>query len=500
MSEPSAWSLLPLPGAVAAANYLTGPLAKQYRLIVDILQAQRSMTLTGVGFDELAQLIRERLSEQSAAGLLDGLLDELALESRMKQLVEWGTCTSWQDRAETQDDFLRNRHRYQLSDAGYRLHDAVQALEAELGATSTAVLLAPITLRERLDAAVAALDADELAVAGREFAQVQTSLQAMSDAATQWQNRLASALGGSPSEEKVTRLLETVLTYAEMWGAGVDAWSEPIAAHLPRLRQLSETQWRAMALSRVGSGASSSVIEDAIAEMTADVETLAAWFSGPQPQSRKLRQQIRDTVVPVLRSHRALLAVGGTVSRKADLLRLASAIESASTEDEAWQIWCAATGLYSARHVSDTTPEVTNPQRVSVWEADPVPISRRLRTQAARSLLGRPPNIVDRTAARARARLQSERDRIDLEQAASRLAQRSGTALSQWGPLGAAETDLFLELVAASRRFGASPAPTEATTPDGRWTLRLNSRPGSAVLTTPEGRLVLPDADVEFIT
>ena len=37
MQELTPWQLLPLPGATPAASYLTGPLAKQYRLIVDIL-------------------------------------------------------------------------------------------------------------------------------------------------------------------------------------------------------------------------------------------------------------------------------------------------------------------------------------------------------------------------------------------------------------------------------------------------------------------------------
>lgn len=61
--SPSAWALLPLPGQSTAAAYLTGPLAKQYRLIVDILDDERHVSLTGVGFDELSVLIRRRLPD-----------------------------------------------------------------------------------------------------------------------------------------------------------------------------------------------------------------------------------------------------------------------------------------------------------------------------------------------------------------------------------------------------------------------------------------------------
>ena len=105
--SPSAWALLPLPGQSTAASYLTGPLAKQYRLIVDILDDERHVSLTGVGFDDLSALIRRRLPDERAADLMA----EFSLEARMRQLVEWGTCESWQDHAETQQDFLRHRYR-----------------------------------------------------------------------------------------------------------------------------------------------------------------------------------------------------------------------------------------------------------------------------------------------------------------------------------------------------------------------------------------------------
>ena len=494
MTEPTAWALVPLPDAVTPANYLVGGLAKQYRLIVDILQHQRESTLTGVGFDELQMLIAERLPADDAAALLD----DLALKSRMEQLVQWGTCSAWQDRAETQEDFLRNRHRYQLSDAGYQLNAAVHTIEAELGVTSTAVLLAPITLRDRLEATVAALDASDAVAASREYAQVQTTVQAMSEAATSWQNGLAVALGGPPSEEKVTRLLDTILTYADMWGAGVDAWSGPIATQLPLLGKATEAQWRAMALARLGTSAAETLIAAAAEEMRGDLDVLAAWFTGAKPQATRLRRQIRDAVVPVLKGHRALLAIGGTVSRKADLLRLADALEAADTDEDAWRLWCHATGLHSARHVTDLAPEMTRGHHLSTWEADPVPIARRLRTQGLRSTGGRAPNIVDRRAARAEARRRAQREQANLERAAASLASRSGTPLSAWAPLNADEADVLLHLLTEARRYRPGGQSLEASSADGRWLLRLNPREGSAVLNLPDGRLVVPDADVEF--
>ncbi len=494
--ELSAWTLTSLPGAVSAASYLIGNNAKQYRLLVDILHDQRNVTLTGVGFDTLRQLVADRLPAESA----DRLLDELSLEARLQQLVDWGTCTSWQDRAETQEDFLRNRRRYQLSDAGYQLNAAVRTLEADEATTSTAVLLAPLTVLNGLTATIEALRTNDTKRAGEEFSQVQTTVHAMSDAATQWQTRLAVALGGSPTEEKTTRVLETILTYTGVWGDEVDAWSQPIAEHLLKLREIDDAHWRTMAGARLGANASEALLDDGVRELKADVEVLADWFAGPEPQSRRLRRQIRNAVAPVLRGHRALLAIGGTVSRKADLLRLADAVESAPDEASAWQIWCAATGLYSARHVCDSAPEITQGARTPIWDADPVPISRRLRSQGVRSLGGRAPGIVDRRAARLRARRAADLARADLDRAARRLAQRSGTALSQWAPLSPAEAELFLDLVSDARGFHTGDQPLEAHSADGRWTLRLYPLEGSAVISVPQGRLVLPDARVEVIS
>ncbi len=492
--SPSAWALLPLPGQSTAASYLTGPLAKQYRLIVDILDDERHVSLTGVGFDDLSALIRRRLPDERAADLMA----EFSLEARMRQLVEWGTCESWQDHAETQQDFLRHRYRYQLTEAGSAFNAAVRKVEAELGPSSTAVLLAPASLTERLNATLAAITAGDPAGASKEFAQAQTTLDAMGTAAAEWQSRLAAALGGSPTEQKIQRLLETILAYVEAWGSGVDAWTDELLAALPRLGEIADDTWRAMALARLGADASDGALASTVAEMCAAVATVHTWFAGAEPQAKRLRRQIRDAVTPVLRSHRTLLAVGGTVSRKADLLRLASAIDEAPDGLEAWRLWCTGTGLYPARHFTLTTPEVSNGPRISVWEAPPVVISRRLRQQAARSLAGRPAQIVDNAAARVEARRLALREQADLERAAASLTARSGTHLSQWGSLTAMESALLLDLISAARNQKAPDGSCSGVSADGRWRLVLSPRLGSAVLNTPEGRLVLPDALVEF--
>lgn len=492
------WLFLGLPGAVPAASFLTSPHAHQYRLIVDILAVRQTQSLTGVGHDELTVLLRERLPDAGVPA--EVLLASLNLDERLAQLATWGTCEAWQERAHTEADFLRNRYRYQLTEVGAELHRTAQRLEAEMGAGSTAALMAPGSLAERLEATIAALSSHDAAAASVAYSQVQTTLENMAASASSWQSKLAAALGGAPDESRVNRLLETILAYVEAWGSGIDAYSARIVAALPTLGGWDDDTWRALALARVQAAAPEHTVAAAVAELRAMVDTLETWFAGPDPQSQRLRRQMRDAVAPVLRSHRTLLAVGGTVSRRAELLRLARALEDATDAAAAWQLWASATGLFSARHLRLEAPAIERASQTSTWDAPPAAVSRRLRQQGHRSMTGRTSRIPDMAVARAEARRQAARERVDLDAAERAIAVRSGTRLADWAPLDATQADLFLRLVASARDQRAPDGTLTGLSADGRWRLTLTpvDPPGYAVLRTPDGRLVLPDALVEI--
>ncbi len=494
----SGWDLLGLPGQIQSASFLTAPLAQQYRLIVDTLARQQSVSLTGVRHDELLALVAERLPEHSAPELLD----DLNLDARLDSLVGWGTVESWQDRAETEADFLRNRSRYQLTEVGAFLHRMAQDLEADIGAGSTAALMAPGSLLDRLDAMLAALDRGDTVGASTEYAQVETTLAAMSTSAATWQSKLAAALGGPPEEARIVRLLETILAYVEAWGSGVDAYTGGIAAAVGQLDTLPADVWRAMALARVQTTAPDEAVDAATAGMQQAVGVLRQWFCGPVPQTQRLRRQMRDAIAPVLRSHRTLLAVGGTVSRKADLVRLAHAVEDAPDAGQAALIWASATSLYAARHLRVPAPEPDRPAQTSVWDAPPAEVSRRLRLQGQRSLTGRAARMPDTSDARAEARRRAVAERADLARAEATLAERSGTPLSAWEPLDDTQAELFLALLADARDNPAEDGSLTGMSADGRWRLRLvpTDPPRAATLRLPQGRLVLADARVEIIS
>lgn len=495
-SSLSHWDVLGLPGQIQSASFLTVPLAHQYRLIVDVLAERQSVSLTGVPHDELAALVRSRLPARSAAELMD----DLNLDTRLASLEGWGTVESWQDRAETEADFLRNRSRYQLTEAGAFLHRMVEQMESDVGAGSTAALMAPGSLADRLTATLAAIEAGDFVAASTEYAQVETTLASMSGAAASWQSKLAAVLGGPPEEARITRLLETILAYVEAWGSGVDAYSSLIADAVPRLAAQPAEVWRRLALARVQTSAPAEAVDEAVAELTQVLQTLEHWFCAQTPQAQRLRRQMRDAISPVLRSHRTLLAVGGTVSRKADLVRLAHAIEAAPDAAQAWQLWTSATSLFAARHLRVRSADPDRPLQTSVWDAAPAAVSSRLRAQGQRSLLGAAPRMVDTSAARAAARALAARDRADLARAEAALAERSGTELSSWGPLTSIETRLFLDLLSSARNARQPDGSLVGVSPDGRWRLRIRpSTPArTAILHTPDGRLALADARVEI--
>lgn len=525
-TTPADWAIAGFPGEIKAAAYLVGELAAQYRVIVDILDEQREFTLTGVGHDELNALLQERLPHE--------LYAQIDLDARMNQLVQWGTCNRIQDEAQTQADFLRNRYRYQLSTLGYEINQATKRATAQVDDASTSATVAPENIVNILQEVIAALRSEQVEDAANKLAIVHDILKNMREAANIWQSRLAASLSEPPSEENVRQRLSTILAYADKWGVGVDAYSEAIAELLPFFEQLPDSEWRRLALTRQGSQASEEHIAADTEQIRKIIEVLAYWFTGTQSQSSCLRRQIRDAVTPMLQGQRALLSVGGVISRKNDILRLATAIEQSVDDRQAWEIWSSATGLFTTRHVADRTPESDDPYHESVWETAPVQINQRLRKRGPRTLQGRAPGMPDRTQARQAALEYARIRQLRTEQAIAKLRARSGTTLDSWEELGQTETEILLDMLSQAQASAwppvcavppsespadSSPEPLPESLPagasspespgrdtmqalsaDGKWRLEFSPVSGPvAVIHTPEGRLVIPNYRVEFV-
>lgn len=492
------WELAGFPGRLDVAAYLSADQhAAQYRVIVDALLDAQEQSLTGVSRDELQATVKERMRAATNQATAERLTrpDVFDVDARMKTLHGWGVVTRWQDKAKTEADFVRTRDRFQLTPEAADLHRWLRRTIDDDAVATSAAAFAPAVIADRLDETLLALVDDDVQAAAQAWAQVRTTLKDMADAAGIWQSRMASALAGAPDEAKMQRLRETLMAYVNVWGAGIDTYSPRIRDAVGRLVHVSAEQWRALALAGLDVEAAEETVRAVMRAHLDTVETLRAWFRERGGQAHGLRRQVRDAVIPLLRGSRALLATGGKVTRRAELLRIAAAVENAGSDDEAWRRWCAATGLWSARHLPGCPPEPAgSPARTSFWDAPPVPIDVTLRKRGARATRGRPVQVPDRRRARAEARRQAERERAEAEAAERTLLARSGVRMADWTPVERrVEAELVWELLTAVMRARPDDVGARiAYSRDGRFKVVAFAAPQerrSALVTMPDGTL-----------
>lgn len=498
------WALAGLPGGLTLASYLTASpeTVSQYRLIVDTLLDQQDQSLTGIAHDDLAHQLHIRLAHAATPATATRLLADLNLKSRMTQLLLWGVIDTWDERPVRDEDFLRNSNRYQLTPLAAQLHRAVRRLGDDDTDRSVAATFAPQVLRAQLDLMVASLDTNPETVAAA-WSVITSTLEAMAQAAAGWQARLAGALAGAPDATKVTTLQETLRRYVDMWGAGVDTHSATIATNAAALRTADRESWRIVALYIAGADARDDDIDTHLNRYDQTLATVEGWFSGPTSQARRLRTQMRDAIAPMVRGQRTLAAVGGHVSRRAELLSLAGALQAAPDDTTAWDLWCTATGLFSTRHLGTASPQPAPGATVSFWDAAPAPVEARLRRHGARALTGRPARIADRSAGKAAARAAAAAANRRTLVTHAAIQARSGQLLSQWSDITDDETDTLLLLLATLASAGPVSQPRSTRTGDGHWHLRAEPVPPGtppAVIHTPRGRLVHPDLRLTITT
>lgn len=502
-SEIDTWALAGLPGRIKFASYLTGRNSAPYRLIVDVLLEAQGRSLTGVARSELPRLLLAYATEHYGEGAARSLLHEdiFDLDQRMTQLAKWDTVESWQDRAEREADFLRNRERYQLTQPAAELHRFIIDQERSQSEASTSALLGPTLITSHLEDFHEAVANQDHSGADTAWAQVQVTLADMQRAAHRWQSAMAQGLSGTPTADKIASLTTLLRNYVEVWGASVDMHTPSIAALTARAAENDRELWRALALHRVGAAAPDEVLASTTCELMDVLETLSTWFCGTDNEARRLRRQVRDAVPDLLRSHRTLLAVGGAVSRRADVLALAGKLERADSDHQAWQLWQRATGLFSPVHLALPVPETTASSRTSFWEASPAIVDRRLRAKAHRALSGTAGKIPDLSQARAVARQAEAKARRELAHAEEGILQRAGKPLSEWGELTEAESSLLWELLSTARSGTRHEDGTRSgTTVDGGWAVRMiPAQAGipSATVALPDGVLVLEDVTLE---
>jgi uncharacterized protein (TIGR02677 family) len=483
-----------LPGQELVPAYLVSRFAAQYRVIVEVLLEAQDTSLTGLSFDEVAVGVRGYLVERLSAPTADNLRadDAFSLDARLDRLVKWGVLTRWQDPARTGEDFLRRRDRYQLTPAAARLHAFwTQELASEEDSAAD-LTLAPRAIHDRLRVFATAVGARDYVAAAAEFQQVIGLHHGMAVSARTWQRSLAHALSGGPDPDKQDVLWRTLRAYVGMWGEQVDVHTPRIAALIEELTPtLTESVWRACVRSALAEDAPDGVIDFQAARWTQTWTALTGWFSSAEGQAGRLRRQLRDLVAPWARNMHILMDTGGVVTRRAELLRLARAIERAPDDEAAWRVWDTAVGVFSARHL--LLPADAADDNAQSWADGPAaPVTARFREHGQKATVGVRAKKLDYSAGRAAARRTRAATAAARAEAEASLRGRSGTQLAGWPELSEPELDLLVELLGVARKSPGQLARV-GITGDGRWRVMLtpaDGGSGSAVLPSPRGRLV----------
>lgn len=484
-----------LSGQELVPAYLTSRFAAQYRVVVDVLFTEQDTSLTGSSFDDISGGVRSYLNERVDPEVAERLFEAMNLEQRLAQLEAWGVVTRWQQPARTGEDFLRRRDRYQLTPRAAQLHAfwrEAAAEEEDVGGLT----LVPRIIHDRLIEFRQAVRTEHFDSAAAIVQDLSALHHAMAKAARIWQRTLAHALAGVPGPAKQELLWTTLQSYVAAWGEQVDVHSPAIADLTTELTpELTDRIWHLLARASFTDSGSDEVIAASADRWRRTWTALRLWFTGPDGQARRLRRQLRDVVAPWARNMHILMDTGGTVTRRAELLGLATAIERAPDDEAAWRLWDTAVAAFSARHWLLPAPAAED-DTLSWPTAPSAPVTVRFREQGSRAAVGRRARTPDYTKGREAARRARIAAAAERREAEASLRQRSGSRLATWPRLSNTELSVLLEFVGAARRGTRQGGCWESATADGRWLVRLEaptSAEDTAVVAAPCGCLVIAD-------
>ncbi|MGH3448194.1 MAG: TIGR02677 family protein, partial [Nocardioidaceae bacterium] len=465
--------------------------------------------MSGFLSDQSADEVTERLADVGVT------LDRDTVDQRLSYLVEHGNLVRSPRETEARSvrEYLSNRARYQLTSRGELVQRQVEELLAhsdgarEVSSEMLPGILAGLEELARL-AAHGLDDADPRDVSGRI-----TTLFAQFEVLVSSTRQFYSYL-----TEVLTRFDLGRDEFVMFKGALIDylqRFVEEISRHMPqvadRLRDLEPRIPDLCARANAGErlvGVDGAQARRATGLETGDWESLRAWFLGShgrRSDAENVRRLATDAMRSLLTNLRRIAAgADRQQSRYGDLVRLARWFDSAD-DDHAHELWAAAFGLYSARHLSFAADPDGDPVPAtqSWWRAPVAEVPVGLRAQGERKASGRAGNRVDYSAAkqaRIAERAQEQRRRVE---AIRELATHTGSLREARfsDDARAAFLDLYAQALA---RHGGPLAPESTTWAEARLdgaTLRLELRtaPGGSVsIKSPSGVLTLRDLAVEL--
>jgi uncharacterized protein (TIGR02677 family) len=492
---------------LGALRYAVNDEAASYLAIMRLF----TTGMTGFLSDQSAAEVAGRLAEQGIE------LDDDTVEARLSYLVEHGNLARSPRETEARSvrEYLANRARYQLTQRGELVHRQIDEL---LSHTDQAREVSS----EMLPGILAGLEALAAEAAGgppttepRELAARISTVFAQFELLVSSTRQFYSYLSHVLTRFDLGR--DEFLAFKGVLIDYLQGFVDEISRHMPQLADvLRGLEPRVPDIcARAAEGERLVGVDGARARRAPGLEpddwaSLHVWFVGA-PGRRSDADNVRGLATEAMRSlllnlRRIAAGADRQQSRYADLVELARWFDAASDE-RAHELWAAAFGLYSARHLGFAADDDADPvpATASWWQTPVAQVPLTLRKYGERNVGGRSGARVDYAAAK-QARLAERRRAHERQQAALReLAGHLGplTAVSLSGEARAALLDLYSRAVSARGRplRDGETASGDAPLGDDRLRLTVTRAPGTAtVVSGPQGRLTLTGLRLEVTT
>ncbi|MBT2521821.1 TIGR02677 family protein [Arthrobacter sp. ISL-28] len=492
---------------LGALRYAVNEDATTYLAIMRLFTSGMSGFLS----DQSADDVTERLAE------LGLVIDRDTVDLRLSYLVEHGNLARSPRETEARSvrDYLSNRARYQLTPRGELVHRQVEELLAhtdrvrEVSSEMLPGILAGIEELARL-ASQGLEAADSRDVAGR-ITTLFAQFEVLVSSTRQFYSYLTQVL---------TRFDLGRDEFVMFKGALIDylqRFVDEISRHMPQVGdRLGHLEKLVPALCARANADERLVGLDGVQARRAtgleagDWESLHAWFVGSHDRrsdAENVRRLATDAMRSLLTNLRRIAAgADRQQSQYADLIRLARWFDSAD-DDRAHEIWAAAFGLYSARHLSFAADPDGDPVPAtqSWWIAPVAEVPIGLRTHGERKTGGRAGARVDYSAAKQARLAEREQEQRRRTDAVRELASHAGPLIEVRlsDDARAALLDLYAQALSRHSRPLSTKTPTwcEARVDDAVLRLELRAAPGTSVsIKSPSGILTLRDLAFDLTT
>lgn len=490
-------------------HHLAAPKAQAYRALLRLFVAAKERFEIALRPSDLLVLAIE------VEGIPEELRSEEGIIACLESLQQWSNITATRDvvSARTIEEYLHPKYLYQLTHAGEQAEQALMSFEENLARPGELSALALREIAETLDELLLLLDKegpDESKIA-RAMEDLASRFDSLVARAQMFMGNLQRELDRPGSDESAfLALKEELLLYLERFVRELISSTYRIRHSLEHFTGQGTDLMLHACVTRELAGAivaTEAMRGRALRRWHERWNGLRGWFIGRtdhSSQSERLRQRAVESIPALLERVRRMHDLrANRADRSTDFLALARWFAEAPNDATMHQLWRASFALSPARHlrVNSSTLQawaaLEDGARPTWEEAPPYIVAISQWARGSNTRLGKPPAIIDRSAARAALRAQSEAESRALRDAQRRLAERTPCPLSELPELDTPAFEVLIDAISeAFAHMGPQDRQGEATTADGGLTVIIDlpmSRQEMASIVTDDGILRGPD-------